>query len=270
MTYQNEYRSLADTDADGKMDINEFSIACKLINLKLRGFDIPSVTPPALMASLKVQSPPSMAPAPPRPEPPKMQQSLPTQPLIQSNISQAAPIMPNLTGTIPTGIVPPLQSNIPPIQPPLLSNVPQMTQFQNNVSNVSSVSSLIGGIPQMPPTGAPAPPVQGAYVQPIVPGTASATILPSMPMNVVPPMALGGGSIITSNVAPTIQSAPPIQSAVIASNVSQMSPVGSVTGSITGSLTGIPTANTGSVPVSTSTPRASITSISSLDRTMDM
>ncbi|KMQ96409.1 intersectin-2-like isoform x4 protein [Lasius niger] len=44
---------LSDTDADGKMNINEFSIACKLINLKLRGFEIPNVLPPILIQSLK-------------------------------------------------------------------------------------------------------------------------------------------------------------------------------------------------------------------------
>lgn len=47
------YRGLSDTDADGKMNINEFSIACKLINLKLRGFEIPNVLPPILIQSLK-------------------------------------------------------------------------------------------------------------------------------------------------------------------------------------------------------------------------
>lgn len=41
-------RGLADTDADGKMNLNEFSIACKLINLKLRGFEIPKGLPPSL------------------------------------------------------------------------------------------------------------------------------------------------------------------------------------------------------------------------------
>lgn len=46
-------RSLADTDRDGKMDINEFSIACKLVNLKLRGFEIPKQLPPTMIASLK-------------------------------------------------------------------------------------------------------------------------------------------------------------------------------------------------------------------------
>lgn len=34
------------------MNVNEFSIACKLINLKLRGFEIPKVLPPTLLASL--------------------------------------------------------------------------------------------------------------------------------------------------------------------------------------------------------------------------
>lgn len=48
-----DQRSLADTDRDGKMDINEFSIACKLVNLKLRGFELPKQLPPTLIASLK-------------------------------------------------------------------------------------------------------------------------------------------------------------------------------------------------------------------------
>ncbi|KAH8413568.1 hypothetical protein KR009_012294 [Drosophila setifemur] len=57
--------ALADTDSDGKMNINEFSIACKLINLKLRGMDVPKVLPPSLLASLTSdggQKTPSMTP----------------------------------------------------------------------------------------------------------------------------------------------------------------------------------------------------------------
>lgn len=46
------YRALADTDSDGKMNINEFSIACKLINLKLRGMEVPKKLPPTLLSSL--------------------------------------------------------------------------------------------------------------------------------------------------------------------------------------------------------------------------
>jgi len=47
------FRSLADTDADGKMNIDEFSIACKLINLKLRNFELPKVLPPSLLQQSK-------------------------------------------------------------------------------------------------------------------------------------------------------------------------------------------------------------------------
>ncbi|XP_068150502.1 intersectin-1 isoform X1 [Drosophila tropicalis] len=57
--------ALADTDSDGKMNINEFSIACKLINLKLRGMEVPKVLPPSLLASLASsdgQKTPSLTP----------------------------------------------------------------------------------------------------------------------------------------------------------------------------------------------------------------
>ncbi|CAD6226832.1 GSCOCG00005935001-RA-CDS [Cotesia congregata] len=49
--------ALSDTDGDGKMDINEFSIACKLIHLKLRGMEVPPSLPPSLIQSLKVPLP---------------------------------------------------------------------------------------------------------------------------------------------------------------------------------------------------------------------
>lgn len=35
------------------MNIDEFSIACKLVNLKLRGFEMPKQLPPTMIASLK-------------------------------------------------------------------------------------------------------------------------------------------------------------------------------------------------------------------------
>lgn len=45
-------RSLADHDADGKMDRNEFSVACKLITMKLRGMEVPATLPLALQGLL--------------------------------------------------------------------------------------------------------------------------------------------------------------------------------------------------------------------------
>jgi len=35
-------------NCDGKMDINEFSVACKLITMKLKGFEVPAVLPSSL------------------------------------------------------------------------------------------------------------------------------------------------------------------------------------------------------------------------------
>lgn len=43
------YRALSDRDADGKLDINEFAIAMHLIELKIKGFDIPKTLPPAMV-----------------------------------------------------------------------------------------------------------------------------------------------------------------------------------------------------------------------------
>lgn len=40
--------ALADRDADGKMDANEFAIAMHLIELKIKGFDIPKTLPPSM------------------------------------------------------------------------------------------------------------------------------------------------------------------------------------------------------------------------------
>lgn len=128
-------RGLADTDADGKMTLIEFSIACKLINLKLRGFDVPKQIPPTLLSSLStaggtpIMTPPSrMSPVlfsrpiiPPQPaippQPMMMPQPqaaaapppIPPQPMIPHPV--AAPIQPLIQAAAP--IIPP-QPAIPP------------------------------------------------------------------------------------------------------------------------------------------------------------
>lgn len=43
---------MADVNCDGKLDINEFSVACKLVTMKLKGMEIPPALPPALRAIL--------------------------------------------------------------------------------------------------------------------------------------------------------------------------------------------------------------------------
>ena len=42
---------LADLNGDGKMDLGEFSIACKLIKMKLTGYEVPPQLPPSMLAA---------------------------------------------------------------------------------------------------------------------------------------------------------------------------------------------------------------------------
>ncbi|XP_065160133.1 intersectin-1 isoform X4 [Atheta coriaria] len=237
---------LADTDADGKMDIHEFLIACKLINLKLRGFEIPKVLPPTLLASVKqqAQTPPSIpplpnptlvgAPAPPRPEPPKPAVApMPQMP--------GAPIMtqPVANNFIPTGIVPPMQSSMMGMQP---------------VAPVQPLAPVSAG---MSPLGAAPigyiPPMQ----QPVMPPMGMQPMPSAVPMTTVPPM----GAVPPMNTVPPVSAVPPMSAPMSAvppvSAIPPLAPPASV----------IPAAvpPVAAVPGVSSTPR---TSVSSLDKTM--
>ncbi|KAL0274490.1 UNVERIFIED_CONTAM: hypothetical protein PYX00_006896 [Menopon gallinae] len=128
--------ALSDTDADGKMDINEFSIACKLINLKLRGFQIPPTLPPVLR-SLTGEPPQPVsqgvtpvggsvlmgqrAPAP----------MIPPQPLMpQHTVITPQPVIPSQSVLPPQSAIPPqpvIQSQpVMQINPPLIPSQPIM------------------------------------------------------------------------------------------------------------------------------------------------
>lgn len=165
------------------MDINEFSIACKLINLKLRGFEIPKGLPPSLLASLKVNTPPSIpplpntSPIPPRPEPPKIapmiSQSLvqntsiiPSQPLL-TQAPSTQPLVPNLSsgsisqvpimgisktvsgttplGGLPSGIMPPASGIMTSvgISAPSSANIPTGKFWSSNIRNKELVTAEI-------------------------------------------------------------------------------------------------------------------------------
>ena len=45
-------RGLADINGDGQMDVNEFSVACKLITSKLKGIELPKTLPPQMMPAM--------------------------------------------------------------------------------------------------------------------------------------------------------------------------------------------------------------------------
>lgn len=186
--------SLADTDADGKMDINEFSIACKLINLKLRGYEVPKMVPPTLLASLKavsslVQSaslvnqpkvPPVIPPQPliqPQipgvtpiiPPMPQAVSPIPTMPLIRPNIPPVATVLPSVQPTLPTVPVQPLIGQTIPIQP-VVPNQASTAPLISDILSTSSISNTsLSGISLMGPSvlqGAPSVPV-GNFVEPI-------------------------------------------------------------------------------------------------------
>ncbi|XP_008190947.1 intersectin-2 isoform X1 [Tribolium castaneum] len=239
--------ALADTDADGKMDVNEFSIACKLINLKLRGFEVPKALPPSLLASLKTSTPPAIPPlpnpalisAPPRPEPPKpaliQPQVPPTQPMLpvmtQPPIAGIPPMMagipPQPVPGIPTGIVPPMQSAVPQVQP-MMGIPPQPLVNQVMPTTAFGAAPLGASIPPMP---ASVPLISGTTAIPT-----AAVSLPNVP--------------VTLPNVPTASAAPIVPAP-------HMSPVGSVTGAVVSTVAPMG-------PGATSTPRSSI---ASLDKT---
>lgn len=111
-----EIWGLADRDCDGKMDINEFSIACKLVNLKLRGLDVPKSLPPAMIASLSAFTvTPTLTPT-----------GVASPPLMQA-VQQMQPVPPaaHIPPAIPKPTQQPARPPLPP-QPIIAPVVPQM------------------------------------------------------------------------------------------------------------------------------------------------
>ena len=112
---------LADVDADGKLDVNEFSIAFHLIALRLKGIEPPPTLPPSLralitpvapvfqqsMASQPPMIPPAPAasvpvPGPGRPAPPSASVN-PGRPPIPSATSMSAVIPTSRSGSLSGG-----------------------------------------------------------------------------------------------------------------------------------------------------------------------
>ncbi|KAM9365144.1 intersectin-1 isoform 2-T2 [Pholidichthys leucotaenia] len=113
--------ALADMNSDGRMDIHEFSIAMKLIKLKLQGHPLPPTLPPS-MKQLPVPLPPQtgfgMPPMAPIPAPIPSVPPLPLPPL-------------------PVGVSPPLVSSAPPPLPPPIANGAPPTGMMQPISGFS-------------------------------------------------------------------------------------------------------------------------------------
>uniref|UniRef100_A0AAQ6AK23 Intersectin-1 n=1 Tax=Amphiprion ocellaris TaxID=80972 RepID=A0AAQ6AK23_AMPOC len=112
--------ALADMNSDGRMDIHEFSIAMKLIKLKLQGHPLPPTLPPSMK-----QPPlyfmyfyPGLPPMAPLPNPLPGVPPLPLPPL-------------------PVGVSPPLVSSAPPPLPQPIANGAPPTGMMQPISGFS-------------------------------------------------------------------------------------------------------------------------------------
>ncbi|XP_028046441.1 intersectin-1 isoform X3 [Monomorium pharaonis] len=166
--------ALSDTDADGKMNINEFSIACKLINLKLRGFEIPKVLPPVLIQSLK---------------------SFPTGDASVAGLSNGSTASSNVSSLVNLSGHQPMVSQTVASAIPTAGNT--LIALQQNRQNVVPSTHATTHIPSKPPAR-PAPPSVG-----IAPPLNTTTPPGGPPQRPAPPTNIG------NNFAPTTGGPPP-------------------------------------------------------------
>ncbi|XP_071393167.1 intersectin-1 [Centroberyx affinis] len=125
--------ALADMNSDGRMDIHEFSIAMKLIKLKLQGHPLPPALPPSMKQ-------------PPLPIPPQSGFGMPPM----APIATALPGVPPLPlPPLPVGVSPPLVSSAPPPLPPPIANgapptgmIQPITGFSHPASSINKSSSF--------------------------------------------------------------------------------------------------------------------------------
>ncbi|XP_054874444.1 intersectin-1 isoform X5 [Amphiprion ocellaris] len=113
--------ALADMNSDGRMDIHEFSIAMKLIKLKLQGHPLPPTLPPSMKQpplSLPPQTGFGLPPMAPLPNPLPGVPPLPLPPL-------------------PVGVSPPLVSSAPPPLPQPIANGAPPTGMMQPISGFS-------------------------------------------------------------------------------------------------------------------------------------
>ncbi|XP_037960545.1 intersectin-1 isoform X2 [Teleopsis dalmanni] len=179
--------SLADTDSDGKMNINEFSIACKLISLKLRGVELPTQLPHKLLTSVaQLEMTPSitptgsMSPLDPVKTAGGMKPiipGVPNMPVAMTNIS-------NIPGSLP-GTVPTMVPTVPNIGTSPIAIVPTMPLQQMPIAGANIV-----------PTAAP------QAVQ------ASAATIPGVMPNILPTVGTIPTAVIPSTV-PMAGAVPP-------------------------------------------------------------
>ncbi|XP_059047288.1 intersectin-2-like [Achroia grisella] len=243
--------TLADTNADGKLDLREFSIACKIINLKLHGIEVPKILPPSLLASLSPQvqqkqfTPPSKPPIPPMPTIPQQPliSGLPQQPtnqsllgdfgnqsLISTGPPQSIPTVP-LVQPVKPSVVPDLISGVKPItQPvatqnligqsqPLIPTQPLIDAQPLIPSQPLSAVQPITNPPLIPPTQPLTQPLMAA--QPLINGqpliAASPPLVPVQPLVGPTPLVPSSQPLVTGTTVASLISSPPQPTTVVGS-----------------------------------------------------
>uniref|UniRef100_A0A6Q2YK79 Intersectin 1 (SH3 domain protein) n=1 Tax=Esox lucius TaxID=8010 RepID=A0A6Q2YK79_ESOLU len=129
--------ALADMNNDGKMDIHEFSIAMKLIKLKLQGHPLPPSLPPTMK-----QPPLTMPPPPTAPFGKGGMPGLGVMPGLPAVPPLPMPPMPGV------GMSPPLVSSGPPPGPPMANGAPAMIQ---PMAGFSHPGLAYAPVPPQPP-----------------------------------------------------------------------------------------------------------------------
>lgn len=148
--------ALADMNSDGRMDIHEFSIAMKLIKLKLQGHPLPPTLPPSMKQpplSLPPQTGFGMPPMPPLPAslpgvPPLPLPPLPvgvSPPLPLSSVPPALP-QPIANGAPPTGMMQPISGFSHPAAP----SVNKSSSFNRSSTKLQKGSSFDAAASQPP------------------------------------------------------------------------------------------------------------------------
>ncbi|XP_045456097.1 intersectin-1 [Melitaea cinxia] len=253
--------SLADTNADGKLDLKEFSIACKIINLKLHGIEIPKTLPPSLLASLsptgaKQQFPPPKPPIPPMPNlsqplisglPPQPSQSLLgdfSQPPIPSKPAAVPDLISGVKPPLPTQPMMSSQSliNQPLASQPLVSTQPLIGGTQPLIGGTQPLMGgsqpLIGGTQPLmggsqPLIGGSQPLIGGS--QPLIGGSQTQPIMNTQPLNQSQPLVGLGQTQPLVGPTPLVPSSQPqIPTGTTVASVS--SPPKSAITSVAGSM----------------------------------
>ncbi|KAM7354142.1 dynamin associated protein 160 isoform 4-T4 [Cochliomyia hominivorax] len=214
--------ALADTDSDGKMNINEFSIACKLINLKLRGMEVPKALPPTLLLSLtSMGSTPTLTPTgagslspldPLKSVAGSMKPEVPAAPVTSAmtNVAMAAATVPTAAPIAPmAGAVPIVPGMVPGTLPGI---VPQASMAPASMTGIPPMQQVAGAVPVMPSAMIPAatgvPGVAGVAGMPVVTQPGAMPAVPMMP-GMVPGVVPGIPGVPGVMPASTVPGVPP-------------------------------------------------------------